>query len=86
MVRSVELLRPIADRSQEFLLPCDIEIVRIRRLFLQVLDDMAAGKTPPGMDAASYRVRMHRWWAAKGDDVVKMMAERMRGDLPTAGE
>lgn len=81
-----ESMGPIADRSQEFLLPCDIEIVKIRRLFQQALDDMAAGKQPPGMNAASYRVRMHRWWAGKGDDVVQMMAERMHGELPAAAE
>lgn len=78
-----ESMGPIADRSAEFLLPGDIEIVKVRRLYLQLLDAMAAGKAPSGMDPACYRVRMERWEAPKGADIAQMMAERMRGELPT---
>ena len=81
-----ESMGPIADRTAEFLLPNDIEIAKIRRLFLQVLDNMAEGKTPPGMDPESYRVRMMRWEAPKGADIVQMMAERKFGELRTAAE
>ncbi len=81
-----ESMGPIADRTQEFLLPCDIEIVKIRRLYLQALDDMASGKPLMGMTAADYRMRMERWFAPKGDDIAVMMAERKYGKMVKAGE
>jgi len=55
-----ESMGPIADRTAEHLLACDAAIVKIRRLLLQTLKDHADGKSLPGMNPASYRVRSRR--------------------------
>ena len=72
-----ESMGPIADRTAEFLLPGDAAIVKIRRLLLRTMDDLASGKVLPGMDAASYRVRSTRFEAAKGAPVAASLAERV---------
>ena len=79
-----ESMGPIADRTSEFLLPCDIEIVKIRRLFLQALDDMAAGRPLIGTRPEAFRGRMERWYAPKGADIAAMMAERKYGTREAA--
>ena len=48
---------PIIDRTQENLVSTDNGIIMARRLLLQSLRGLAAGKPPPGLDAASQRVR-----------------------------
>ena len=81
-----ESMGPIADRTAEHLLACDAAIVKIRRLLLQTLKDHAAGKLPPGMDPASYRVRSGRFEAPKGVPFVDAMAQYVRRDTPIAAE
>jgi hypothetical protein len=79
-----ESMGPIADRSIEHLLPGDAAIVKIRRLLLKTLDDMAAGKPLPGMDPASYRVRSTRCETPHGFKFAETMAERVRADKAAA--
>lgn len=81
-----ESMGAIADRSTEFLLPGDAGIVKIRRLLLKAMDDLAEGKTPPGMDPASYRVRSTRFEAPVGTSVADQLADRVRADIPKAAE
>jgi hypothetical protein len=57
---------PIADRTIENLGVGDTAIAKIRRLLLQTLRDVAAGKEPPGLDPASYRVRSAAFLVAPG--------------------
>lgn len=56
-----ESMGPIAERSLEHLVVGDTAIVKIRRLLLQSVRDLQAGKVPPGMDPDSYRVRSARF-------------------------
>jgi nitrite reductase/ring-hydroxylating ferredoxin subunit len=81
-----ESMGPIADRSCEHLLACDAAIVKIRRLLLQMLKDHAAGKTLPGMDPASYRVRSGRFEVPKGVPFIDAMDQYIRRDTPIAAE
>jgi hypothetical protein len=71
---------PVADRTAEHLLASDAAIVKIRRLLLQTLRDLEDGKSLPGMDAASYRVRSTRTEVAKGTDFSRNMRELVRID------
>ena len=73
-------------RTAEFLLPGDAGVAKIRRLLLKTLDDLAAGRVIPGMDAASYRVRSTRFEAAKGAPVAASLPDRVRAELPKAAE
>jgi phenylpropionate dioxygenase-like ring-hydroxylating dioxygenase large terminal subunit len=52
-----ESMGPIQDRTREHLGTSDSAIIGIRRCLLRVLQEMAQGAEPPGLDAASYRVR-----------------------------
>ena len=61
-----ESMGPIVDRAHEHLLTIDSHVVKVRRLLLQALNDYAAGKTPPGLDPASYRVKTMNYEAPKG--------------------
>jgi phthalate 4,5-dioxygenase oxygenase subunit len=81
-----ESMGPTADRTCEHLLASDAAIVKIRRLLLQILKDHAAGKPPPGMNPASYRVRSGRFEAKKGIPFADAMAEYVRLDTPIAAE
>jgi phenylpropionate dioxygenase-like ring-hydroxylating dioxygenase large terminal subunit len=75
-----ESMGPISDRTAEHLLASDAAIVKIRRLLLQTLKDMEAGKPLPGMNPASYRVRSVRCEVPKGTDFAREMGERVRAD------
>lgn len=61
-----ESMGPISDRTLEHLLPTDMAIAKIRRLLLDALADLAEGKTPPGLNPASFRVRSKRFEMPKG--------------------
>jgi len=61
-----ESMGPISDRTIEHLGISDTIIIKIRRLMLQTLKEMEAGATPPGLTAASYRVRSARFKLPKG--------------------
>jgi phenylpropionate dioxygenase-like ring-hydroxylating dioxygenase large terminal subunit len=56
-----ESMGRVADRTVEHLGVSDTAIIKLRRLFLQALKDVDAGRPPPGLDAASYRVRAARF-------------------------
>ena len=73
-----ESMGPISDRTHEYLLASDAAIAKLRRLLLQTIQDHAAGKTLPGMDSASYRVRSVRFEMKKGQMAAADMAERVR--------
>jgi phenylpropionate dioxygenase-like ring-hydroxylating dioxygenase large terminal subunit len=75
-----ESMGPIADRTAEHLLASDAGIVRIRRLLLQTLKDHADGKSLPGMNPASYRVRSTRCEVPKGAAFAQTMRDRVRID------
>ena len=45
----------LVDRSQEHLGTTDRPIIIMRKLMLEAIDDVAAGKAPRGTDAAAYR-------------------------------
>ena len=81
-----ESMGPIADRTKEHLLLSDMIIVRIRRLLLQALEDHAAGKTPTGLDASSYRVRSTRYEAPVGVSIANDMAELVRSHRKVAAQ
>lgn len=81
-----ESMGPIADRTAEHLLACDAAIVKIRRLLLQTLKDHADGKSLPGMNPASYRVRSGRFEAPKGVPFAEAMEDYVRRDTPVAAE
>ena len=81
-----ESMGAIADRTAEHLLACDAAIVKIRRLLLQTLTDHADGKSLPGMDPASYRVRSGRFEAPKGVPFGEAMENYVRRDTPVAAE
>ena len=75
-----ESMGPIADRSLEHLLVNDVAIAKIRRLLLDTLKDMAAGRNPPGLDPASCRVRSTRYQAPKHARFIEDVQERVRAD------
>jgi hypothetical protein len=75
-----ETMGPISDRSKEHLLIGDTAIVQIRRLLIQTLEDMEAGKPLPGLDPASFRVRSTRYEAPRDDVFTDHLEERVRID------
>jgi hypothetical protein len=46
---------PVVDRTREHLGTTDRAVIVLRRLLLEAMDEVAAGKTPRGTDSASYR-------------------------------
>ena len=50
-------------------------------MVLQTLKDMAAGKEPPGLDPASYRVRSAAFTLPKGKVFEKEVHEYLRTDV-----
>jgi len=68
-----ESMGPIADRTIEHLGASDMAIIRIRRLLLDSIRDHEDGKTPPGLNAASYRARSSRFLLKPGDSFHKVV-------------
>ena len=62
-----ESMGPIADRTKEHLGVSDTAIIQIRKILLQSLKDMVAGKEPPGLNPESYRVRSTRFALPRGE-------------------
>jgi phenylpropionate dioxygenase-like ring-hydroxylating dioxygenase large terminal subunit len=60
-----ESMGPIVDRSREHLGSSDTTIITIRRLLLQLLKDLEAGASLPGLDPASHRMRSTMFHAPK---------------------
>jgi len=52
-----ESMGPIQDYSREFLVPTDVAIVRTRQVLRRAIREIQEGRDPPGLDAASQRVR-----------------------------
>lgn len=75
-----ESMGPIVDRTQEHLLVGDAGVVKIRRILLDTLQDMAAGKTPPGLDPRSLRVRSTRYKAPRDAHFLDEVHERVQID------
>jgi phthalate 4,5-dioxygenase len=73
-----ESMGPVADRTAEHLGKSDTTIIQIRRLLLRTLKDFEAGGTPPGLDAASYRVRSGRFMLPKGKPLTESVEEFVR--------
>ena len=63
-----ESMGAIEDRSRENLVSTDNGIIMTRNRLLQVAKDVASGKTPPGLDTATQRVR-----------AISMVAPRSQG-------
>ncbi len=81
-----ESMGPIADRTVEHLGVSDTAIIKIRRVMLQTLKDMADGKPLPGLDPAGWRVRSARFKTADGVKFADKMDAHVRIDRPTAAE
>jgi len=58
-----ESMGAIVDRRKEHLLPGDAGVAKLRRIMLETLREIAAGKEPPGLDPRSLRVRSTRYKA-----------------------
>lgn len=76
-----ESMGPIADRTKEYLLIGDSAISKLRRLLLDTLKDLEAGRPLPGLDPASYRVRSTRYEAPRDDVFADKLEERVRVDV-----
>ena len=50
-----EGMGPVVDRSKEYLGTTDRAIIVMRKLMLEAVDDVAAGRAPRGVDATTYR-------------------------------
>jgi nitrite reductase/ring-hydroxylating ferredoxin subunit len=81
-----ESMGPIADRTRETLGVGDTAIAKIRRLLLQTLHDVAAGREPPGLDPASYRVRSGAFTVAKGQSFAVALDQCVRIGAPAAAK
>ena len=81
-----ESMGPIADRTIEHLGVSDTAIIRIRKLLLQTLGDLDAGRPLPGMDANSYRVRSARYRAPKGASFAEHWEGKVRIDSMAPAE
>lgn len=72
-----ESMGPIADRTVEHLGVSDTAIIRIRRLLLDSIRDHEEGKTPPGLDAKSYRARSLRFMLKPGEPFNKVVEDQL---------
>ena len=79
-----ESMGRISDRTREHLGVSDTHIIKLRKLMLQTLKDMVAGKEPPGLDPTSYRVRSAAFTLAKGKVFEKEVHEYLRTDVEAA--
>jgi hypothetical protein len=72
----------IADRTREMLGPTDVAVVHFRRLMLQSAAEVAAGKTPPGVDEpAAYQVRGGGQIAPVEEDFETVMLRRFGDEI-----
>ncbi|MGE5538684.1 MAG: Rieske 2Fe-2S domain-containing protein [Gemmatimonas sp.] len=81
-----ESMGPIADRSQERLLPSDLALVQIRRLLLKAVRDHMAGRPIPGLDPTCFRVRSTRFEAPNDAPVADMIRQHLSLDTPVAAQ
>jgi phthalate 4,5-dioxygenase len=81
-----ESMGPIADRTLEHLVVGDTAIVKIRRLLLQTLKDMEAGRPLPGTDVRAYRVRSARFRTAADVVFHQEIGRHISADTPIAAK
>jgi phthalate 4,5-dioxygenase oxygenase subunit len=64
-----EAMGPIPDRTKEHLGTSDRAVITARQLLLEAGNDVAAGRTPKGVDPATYRtVRAYDAVVRRGED------------------
>jgi hypothetical protein len=78
-----ESMGPIADRTIEHLGVSDTAIIQIRRLLIRTLEEFARGVTPPGLAAASYRVRSARFALPEATPFGQAVDDFVAIDLPS---
>src|SRR5205085_8401874 len=75
-----ESMGAIADRSIEHLGSSDSAVIRVRRLWLQAVQDQRDGLTPQGVECPeTYRVRPTGFVLDKGDDWTTAAADWVTG-------
>jgi phthalate 4,5-dioxygenase len=77
-----ESMGRISDRSREHLGKADLHIIRLRKLMLDSLNDLEAGKPLRGMNPSSYRVRSAGFVLRAGEQFATE-APRLTGITPT---
>jgi phenylpropionate dioxygenase-like ring-hydroxylating dioxygenase large terminal subunit len=81
-----ESMGVISDHTKEHLLACDNSMVRVRRLLLDTLKDMEAGKAVPGRDGAAYRARALRFEAPTATPFAELVEAQVWGNRPAAAK
>jgi phthalate 4,5-dioxygenase oxygenase subunit len=72
-----ESMGPIADRTKEHLGVSDTAIIQIRKLLLETLRDVAAGKEPAGLDPENFQVRSTRFTLPLGESFEAEIARQL---------
>jgi hypothetical protein len=79
-----ESMGPIADRTIEHLGASDLGIIQVRRTLLQALKDHEQGRTLPGLEPTSYRMRSTRFNLPPGgsfrDAVMRQLRDLLSRD------
>ncbi len=75
-----ESMGAISDRTREHLGSSDLAIVQVRRFMLRTLEEVQQGKTPPGLAAASYKVRPAGFAIASNRAYAEAVWEFIRAD------
>ena len=81
-----ESMGPIADRTKEHLGISDAAIIQIRKILLQSVKDLVAGKEPSGLDPKSYRVRATRFTLPYGEPFESKIARQLANPGSPASE
>ena len=81
-----ESMGVISDHTKEHLLISDNSMVRVRRLLLETLKDMEAGRPLPGRDGAHYRARALRLEAPSTTPFAELVEAQIWGNQSAAGE
>ena len=81
-----ESMGRIARRPIEHLGVSDTIVIKLRRFLADTLDDFEAGKTLPGLDPKSYRVRSSRFTVPREQNFAEAAQKFVRIDEPVAAE
>jgi phthalate 4,5-dioxygenase len=79
-----ESMGRISDRTREHLGLGDNHVIKLRRLMLRTLEEVAEGKEPPGLDPASYRVRSAAFKLPEGKEFAREVHAFLRTDVEAA--
>lgn len=79
-----ESMGRISDRTREHLGTSDTHLIKLRRLMLRTLAEMAQGVEPPGLDPLSYRVRSAAFSLPRGKVFETEVFEHLRTDVAAA--